>query len=144
MRLIPVVIVALGICFVAVSCGGNDSEKVALQAAEDWGKSSINNVSAAIGEEVTGSTPVLSVLAGAVIEDLLRDRIRWEFSIPVKQSDNRYEVIAKASATISIEIPLLPDKGYDVSAVYELDVDTGRAQVVDSRLDLSSIRINER
>lgn len=125
-------------------CSGNSPEDVALQAARDWSQESMNSIADEIGDSLAGDIPLLSKAASAAIEDQIRDGISWTFSTPVEKSERRYEVVATAHVPIEFTVPLFGDYAYDVRLDWILDVDIDKEEVVDSRMDLSSLEIQER
>jgi len=142
-RLSIIMLIILGLTLSAVSCDSENPEDVALQVAHDWTQDSVDEVASDIGSQMTGNLPVLEDIAASVIEEQIREGVSWNYSTPVKKSDGRYEVVAEAVVEVEITVPLLWTKTYDVSVDYELEVDTDSRRVVDSHLDLSSLRINE-
>ena len=117
--------------------------KVALEVADRWTVQGIDRTSRELGEAIAGDIPLGPEVLAAIIEDQVRDRVQWRFSEPVRKTGRRYEVVATAVAPIDIDLGLLPNKSYEVSADFVLDIDTESRTVVDSRFDVSSLSVRD-
>ena len=137
-------LVALGAVLLSPGCGGSDPGDVALQVSRDWANESIKEVSEDIGGALVGEIPVLGRMAASLIEDQIRENITWDFSATVKGPQNQYDVVATAITEAKINVPLIVDKTYAVSVDFRLEVDTDVERVTRSRLDVLSLRVEEK
>ena len=126
-------------------CGGGESkEDIATEVAREWVNASIGLVSQATVELIVGEKPALTQLAGGVIANQVRQNLSWTYSAPKEESEDRYSITATAVADLKIDIPLLGEREYSVSAPFNLEVDTGVRAVSEWSLDLLSARVEER
>ena len=126
-------------------CGGGESkEDIATEVAREWVNASIGLVSQATVELIVGEKPALTQLAGGVIANQVRQNLSWTYSAPKEESEDRYSITATAVADLKIDIPLLGEREYSVSAPFNLEVDTGARDVSEWSLDLLSARVEER
>ena len=137
-------LVVLGAVLLSPGCGGSDPEEVALQVSRDWANESIREVSEDISGALLGEIPVLGRVAASLIEDQIRENITWDLSATVKGPQNLYDVVAKAITEARIDVPLVVDKTYAVSVDFRLEVDTDVKRVTRSRLDVLSLRVEEK
>ena len=124
-------------------CGPN-SEAVALEVAQDWASDSVTSAASNISDALLQDQPILEAIAASVVEDQIRSNVSWNFSSPRQLNGSRYEVMATANSSVTISIPILGDKTFDISGSFVLEIDTEREQVQSSRLDVSSLSIQER
>ncbi len=127
-----------------LSACGADASEIALGVAKDWSSNQVDVVSAELGKAVVGDQQILATLAGNLIEDQIQGNLRWTYSTPIRTGENRYTVKATAQSSLGVSIPLFPDKNYDVSIDFRLDIDTSNKRVTNTTLDISSLRIVER
>ncbi len=144
-RITALLLTSMALVGLWVGCGGGESrEDIATEVARGWVNTSIDQVSDATVELIIGENPSLTQLAGGVIAGEIRDNLSWTYSVPKRESEDRYSVTATAVADLKIDIPLLGDKAYSVSAPFNLEVDTKARTVSDWSLDLLSARVEER
>ena len=146
MRILLLVAVLVSIVSLSVlGCEeGGGEEEVALEAARDWTHGSIKQIGLEIGGLVMGEAPILKEFALTAIAETIRNQLTWKFSTPVKKAEDRYEVVATASASARLGVAFVSEKDYDISADFVLDVDTSKPEVVGSQLDLSTLSVTER
>ena len=126
-------------------CGGGESkENIATGVAKEWVNTNTTLVSETTVEIIVGERPALTQLAGGVIADQIRENISWTYSAPKEEGEDRYSVTATAVADLKIDLPLLGEKAYFVSAPFNLEIDTGARAVSRWSLDLLSARVEER
>ena len=126
-------------------CGGGESkEDIAAGVAREWADTSIDQVSDDTVKLIIGEKPFLTQLVGGVIADQIRENLSWTYSVPKEEGEDRYSVTATAVADLRIDIPLLGEKAYSVSAPFNLEIDTDARAVSDWSLDLHSARVEER
>ncbi len=78
-----------------------------------------------------GEVPVVSQLAGDVLEEQIRKSVTWTFETPRPGFGHRYDVTAIVSVQLNIDLPLLDEKAYSVSLPVRLDVDTVDKAILD-------------
>lgn len=133
-----------------VSCAGlmagcgEDKNAIAAEVARGWTNSSISDISDAVAEMVIDEEPIVARLAAAALAGLIRENLSWDYSEPERISEDRYSVIATATADVKIEIPPLADKLYVVSLPFNLEVDTDARSVLRWVPDLRSAKFDER
>lgn len=111
------------------SCG-EKPESIAVKIAQEWTKSSIENVSSIISTAVVGNIPGVQQVSASIISDQIRKNITWSYSNPSKLADGRYEVIATASAPIEIKVIVI-QQSYALLAEFPLKIDVKNKQVID-------------
>jgi len=142
---IALLLMAMALAGLWAGCGGGESkEDIATEVAREWVNASIGLVSQATVELIVGEKPALTQLAGGVIADQIRQNLSWTYSAPKEESEDRYSITATAVADFKIDIPLLGEREYSVSAPFNLEVDTGSRAVSEWSLDLLSARVEER
>jgi hypothetical protein len=140
----------VGLIALLSGCGGDESKDIALEVARDWVQRNTRGVEAAgsvvsqIGEAVVKELPPAAKVAALLVAGLVEQEIGWTYAEPIKGTDDLYEVTAMGKATITIKIPLTPDRAYDIEVDLLLDVDVPKRQVVSTQLDPSSLRVRRR
>ncbi len=126
------------------SCGGDSAEAIASEVAESWASDSMTSVASDIGGAITGEIPLIAELASSAIEEQIRETVKWSFESPSEIGTNRYSVVARAAVRITVPIPLVADKEYEVSVAFNVVADTGKREVASSQIDLLSLDVRER
>ena len=157
-------VVLMGLLLVHCGGSGNDADnaarekQIASDVARQWTRDKVHEVSADIVEIVTDeitqgmepgvTTSVVKValekMAASVIEGQITETIRWSYSEPEQTVGSQYEVIMRATVTITVPIPLADDKLYEGSLDFRLDVDTKNERVTDTDMILSSVQFKEK
>ena len=144
-RIYMVLVASLILTGVWAGCGdGKSKEDIAVGVAREWVESSVELVSDFAAELIIADRPDLTQLAGAVIADQVRDRLSWTYSVPKAVGEDRYSVIATATADLKIDLPLLGEKAYSVSAPFNLKVDTSARAVSDWSMGFDSAKVEEK
>ena len=144
-KIIVLLLTSMALAGLWAGCGAGESkEDIATGVAREWVNTSIGLVSEATVELIVGEKPALTQLAGGVIADQIRENLSWTYSAPKEESEDRYSITATAVADLKIDIPLLGEKEYSVSAPFNLEIDTGARAVSEWSLDLLSARVEER
>ena len=98
-----------------------------------------------IAEIVTLATDRVS--GASLFSDLIADQIAqslsWDYSEPVKTTENIYEVTATVSTQVSLDLPLLGSKTYKASLPFDLQVDVSTGSVVRWSADLTGASVGE-
>lgn len=132
----------LATAWTLAGCQNQDDDKaVAVDVASAWVDSSIDEVSSAIAELVIRERPAAATLAAGAISGLIRERLSWDYSEPVRLREGRYRVTATAVADITVQIPPLVNANYMVTMPFNLDVDTDNKEVVSWLPDLNSAAV---
>ena len=144
-KIIVLLLTAMALAGLWAGCGGGESrENIATGVARDWVNTSIDLVSEATVELIVGEKPALTQLAGGVIADQVRENLSWTYSTPKEEGEDRYSITATAVADLKIDIPLLGEREYSVSAPFNLEIDTRARAVSEWSLELLSARVEER
>ena len=137
--------ILLAICaWSIIGCGGPSNEEIAVETAQRWVDSSIDQVSDAVVELVAGEYPALAGIASAVVADQVRDNLEWEYSTPQREDDDHYSLTATATAGIQVQVPLLGSQDYSASMPFNLVVDTNERTVVSWSPNLVGASIERR
>lgn len=112
-----------------MACGVNQ-EAVATRVATDWVTDTVDSVSEEFARLVIGDYPILAQVAGDVLADRIQDSVTWAYNEPRCESDGRCRLIATASVTIDVSVPLLGDRRYVASLPFSLLVDTDAESVL--------------
>ena len=143
-RIAALFLTLMAIISLATACGSGESqEDIATKVAKTWVDNSIEDVSNAVAELVTGNVPIVSQIAGDVLADQVRDNVVWSYSTPKREGDEKFQVAVTASVTLSVELPLLGTKAYVASLPFILDVDTKAKTVERWSLDALSATVEE-
>ena len=135
-------LLATAAVLLGAACGG--PKDVALQVAQDWTDDSMEQIASESAELLVGEVPLLKDLAASAIEGQIREKVSWGFATPIEKGNDRYEVVATASVAIDVDLPLLPDKSYDASLDFSLQVDVNEAKVASWLPVVSSVSFEER
>lgn len=114
---------------VVMACGANQ-EAVATRVATEWVTDNVDPVSEEFARLVIGDYPILAQVAGDVLADRIQDSVTWAYDEPQCESDDRCRLIATASVTIDVSLPLLGDRRYVASLPFSLLVDTDAESVL--------------
>ena len=90
----------------------------------------------------TAAVPGASLVSN-LIADKIADFLTWEYSEPVKASENMYDVTATVSTQATLDIPLAGEKTYGASLPFNLRVDVDRSAVTEWSADLGGGSIGE-
>ena len=143
-KIAALLLTLMAIISLATACGSGESqEDIATEVARTWVDNSIDDVSNAVAELVTGNDPIVSQIAGGVLAEQVRDNVEWSYSTPKREGDEKYQVAVTASVTLSVELPLLGTKAYVVSLPFILDVDTNAKTVERWSPDALSATVEE-
>ena len=143
-KIAALLLTLMAIISLATACGSGESqEDIATEVARTWVDNSIDDVSNAVVELVTGNNPIVSQIAGGVLAEQVRDNVEWSYSTPKREGEEKYQVAVTASVTISVELPLLGTKAYVVSMPFILDVDTNAKTVERWSPDALSATVEE-
>ena len=140
-------LLTLTVSIILAGCGGGESkEEIASRVAREWLKTNVQELVDEVVDLVIGEVPVVSqlasgILSGQILEKL--DNIAWQYSAPMRRSEDRYQVVATASAEIEIELPLIGTRVYKVSLPFNLDVDTEDESVVSWLPDVTAASVEE-
>ena len=105
--------------------------EIAEEAAREWASTSIGKVTDDLIDFAIGEVPIVSRLAGDVLEEQIRTSATWTFATPQPGFGHRYDVTATVSVQLTIDLPLLDEKAYLVSLPVRLDVDTVDKAILD-------------
>ena len=105
------------------------TKAIAAEVARALANDSINRVSDVVAEIVIGEEPIVTRLVAGALASLILQNLAWDYSEPERDSEDRYSVIATATANVKIEMPPLVDKSYVVSLPFNLDVDADAKSV---------------
>ncbi len=112
-----------------MACEANQ-EAVATRVATDWVTDNVDPVSEEFARLVIGDYPILTQVAGDVLADRIQDSVTWAYGEPECEPDGRCRLIATASVTIDVSVPLLGDRRYAASMPFSLLVDTDAESVL--------------
>ena len=135
-------IAALFLTLMAISDGVWKRRDSASQPKwQQPGLKTVEDVSNAVAELVTGNVPILSQIAGDALAGQVRDNVVWSYSTPKPKAMKNTRWL-RASVTL-IELPLLGTKAYVASLPFILDVDTKAKTVERWSPDVLSATVEE-
>ncbi len=142
----PRVLVLLA-CFLLIGilgCGDSEAERKtqALNAAQSWTETTTAPVIAEIVTLVTSDVPGASLFSD-VIASQIAELLSWDYSEPVKTTENIYEVTATVSTRVSLDLPILGSKAYEARLPIDLKVDVSSGSVTRWSADLPSAWVGE-
>ena len=164
----------------SAACSREDPERIAEDVAREWTMTEVDGISEEIAEMATrryggrvfiqivddsstssslvrpGKKPYEGRIPMSADAGQIQETIQWEFGLPIKSEDGRYEVLATASISFDIvpskssdylrelpelHLPMLrtPHSG---SVDYKLEVDTTAREVSSAKMPLASVRIS--
>ncbi len=138
---------ALLTCLLLVSvlgCGDSEAEKeaLALNSARSWTEGNTEPVIGEIVTLVTSGVPGASLLSGVIAEQIA-GLLSWEYSEPVKTTDDSYRVTATVLTRASIDLPLVGSKTYEARLPFDLQVDVNTGSVTKWSPNLTSATVGE-
>ena len=142
-RWVPAV---LGTVFAISACfTGSSEEAEVARVVREWADSSSAAVAADFSNMLIAEFPVMGGAGAVTIQEEVRRVLAWSFSSPTEgDHTDQYEVVARAKARPTLAPPSMPTRSYDISAKYELIVDTRGRGVISYQLDLSQVSIKDR
>ena len=126
-----------------VACSGPSESEIALEVAQEWTITSIDQATGAVVDLLIDEHPWVAQIATVVVADQIRSNLSWTYGTPVQEGSDRYSVRVTAGADIKVAVPFLDDKAYSVSAPFDLMVNTETRTVVNWSPDPLSVRIEE-
>ena len=118
---------------------------MATTVAREWADGRADSVAVDFGTMLVGRFPVIGSVEPSMVTQEIRVELNWSFSRPIaSENRGRYFMTATASARPKINAPGLPPKAYDISAKYELTVDTQRGRVVGYQMAMDGLIIEDR
>ena len=136
-RLMVVVPIVLTLSLSALACGGESPEDVAVEVARDWTIASLQSVTVALADFLLGEVPAAKNFTAGRLAEVLRNELEWDFSTPVKKAEDIYMVAVQTTAEVGLGS--FSEDNYAVSAVFDVEVDTSKAEVADWKLGPSSL-----
>ncbi len=143
--------VALLTCILVVGilgCGDSEEERKtqALNAAQSWAEETTENTELVIAEIVTlvtNDVPGAYLLSGVIAEQIV-EQLAWNYSEPVKTTENLYTVSATVSAQATLDFPLIGSKTYAARLPIDLEVDVSTGSVSEWSADLDNASVGEK
>jgi hypothetical protein len=129
---LPLLAALVGAWFSAAACLLQAQD--ARQIAEEWAAKRIDVIADTIAQNATSETPTLSALASVVIKSQIQQRVFWSYSSAIETGEQRYAITASATLPVEINV-LLVRRTYDLSASFDLTVDTKARKVIDWTLN---------
>lgn len=128
-----------------ISCGpgGPKREDIALEVAQEWTSTSVATAATMISEALIQDQPTLQALAASLIEDQIRQNVTWDYATPTQLNGRMYEAVATATTSVSVDIPILGNKGFEVSGKFILQIDTDSREVTRTILNMPSFTVQE-
>ena len=121
---------ATGLMLAALPACGESREAVATRVVTEWVIENTNAVADEVVRAIIGDVPVISGLAGDALAHQVRDNVTWDYADPVCASGDTCEVIATASVSIEVDIPVVGEREYVASLPFAFTVDTEARAVV--------------
>ncbi len=126
-------------------CGSRGPAGVATTVAQEWTAGRADTVAVDLGKMLVGRVPIIGSVESSMVTQEIRAELNWSFSrLVASENRGRYLLIATASAGPKINAPRLPPKACDISAKYELTVDTQRGRDVGYQMDMDGVIIEDR
>lgn len=123
-RCLWMALAATGLMLAALPACAESREAVATSVVTEWVIENTNVVADEVVQAVIGDVPVISQIAGDALAHQVRDNVTWDYADPVCSSDGRCEVIATASVSLEVDIPVVGEREYVASLPFAFTVDT--------------------
>jgi hypothetical protein len=120
-------------------CAPRDPAVTAGEVAREWAKNNAGEISKSISTLVADNNPLAAAAISMVISKEINQRIAYEYSVPRKLAEDRYQVLTTAYAVI--EIPVLGK--FKVSVNYNLEIDTRQKKVLSANIDPGSFSMQQ-
>lgn len=135
---------ATSLMLVVLPACGESREAVATSVVTEWVIENTNVVADEVVQAVIGDVPIISGIAGDALAHQVRDNVRWDYVDPVCASGDRCEVIATASVSLEVDIPVVGEREYVASLPFAFTVDTEARAVVQWAVRLLDASVEER
>ena len=116
-------------------------EEIALEVAQEWSSSSIDDISELAMGLLVGNAPIVTQVGGDILADKIRDHVAWSFSAASCPVEGQCEVTATANAALDINIPFVFNDTVTVELPFDLDIDTGARRVTDWDADIGAASV---
>ena len=140
--------IALTLICVALSaslaCSSKSQEDTAIEVAQEWTDDSIENVSDDVVQLLLGQFPSIGGIAGDILADQVKEMVDWDYQAIGSEGDNTYRIVATASVSLEISLPVVEDREYEISLPFDLWVDTKGLTVERWDPKLTSASIEEK
>ena len=115
---------ATGLMLAALPACGESREAVATRVVTEWVIENTNAVADEVVEAVVGDVPIISQIAGDALAHQVRDNVTWSYAEPVCASGGGCGVVATASVSLRVDIPVVGEREYVASLPFAFTVDT--------------------
>ena len=115
---------ATGLMLAALLSCGESREAVATRVVTEWVIENTNVVADEVVQAVIGDVPVVSGIAGDALAHQVRDNVTWDYDEPECAPEERCEVVATASVSLRVDIPVVGEREYVASLPFAFTVDT--------------------
>jgi len=120
-------------------CANEDPAEIANKVAMEWAENNVHIVADNIAGLIASDNPLVKAALSMTVSAEIKDRISWEYSVPRRLADDRYEVTATAYTVL--EVPVLGT--YRISVNYILEIDTANRKVTNASLDPGSFSMQK-
>ena len=115
----------------------------ALDGARKWTVEKSQQVTADLLVAIISDIPDAGPLGLAVVAQLEGVPISWDYAEPVDEGEYSYKVIATASLQVTLDLPPLPVKTYEVSLPFGIWVDVVTSSATYWGADFRTARVVE-
>lgn len=115
--------------------------KTTKNLVSDWERSQISNITKDIVKIIPAKVPFLREIAASSLTGLINKNLTFSTGEPEEISRNLYSVIDTARVEVGPGIPFI-GKQFTVSINYRLKVDVKEKKIVETKLDISSLKID--
>ena len=115
----------------------------ALEGAREWTIEKSQRVTADLMTAIISDIPNAGPLGLAVVAQLEGVPIAWDYAEPVYEGEYSYKVIATASLQVTLNLPPLPVKTYDISLPFGIWVDVVTSSATYWGADFRTARVVE-
>ena len=115
--------------------------KTAKNLVSDWERSQISNITKDIVKIIPDKALFLRDIASSSLTGLINKNLTFSTGEPEEISRNLYSVTDTARVKVGPGIPLI-GKQFTVSINYKLKIDVKEKKIVETKLDISSLKID--
>ena len=115
--------------------------KTAKNLVSEWERSQISNITKDIVKIIPDKALFLRDIASSSLTGLINKNLTFSTGEPEEISRNLYSVTDTARVKVGPGIPLI-GKQFTVSINYKLKIDVKEKKIVETKLDISSLKID--
>ena len=121
--------------------GKGRKKNAAKNIVNQWEKSQVSNIANELVKLIPNQVPFLREVASSSLAGIITKNISFSASEPEEVSGDLYQITDIVKVKVGPDIPFI-GKQFSVSINYNIKADVKAKKVVETKLDLSSLKID--